>query len=333
MTGIMQIVALMVASALSCGVMSDVGSDSTGLLAMFWNLENFFDYKDGGTGASDSEFTPDGARHWNASRFYAKCNAVAKSVYWVADRYGKLPDVIGVAEVENREVLVRMLHSTALRKAGYSIVHYDSSDHRGIDVALLWRNETMELLSSKPCHIGGMATRDILITRFRCKGDGKEIGCAVVHLPSKYGGGKTARKRRMAAERLCSVVDSIYYEGCRDILVMGDFNDVPSAAEFDVLKALMTNLSAPLAARGEGSIRFNGKWNLIDMFWATANMAENSTAAVLKIPFLMTRDNVMGGNKPLRTYVGPSYAGGVSDHCPILVEIGSGRQWFYDKNN
>lgn len=320
----MQIVALVLTSALSCGNMPVGGCDSSGFLAMFWNLENFFDYKDGGTGASDSEFTPDGARHWNSSRFYAKSNAIAKSIYWVADRYGKLPDVIGVAEVENREVLVRMLHSTALRKAGYSIVHYDSPDHRGIDVALLWRNETMELLSSKPCHIDGMATRDILATRLRCRDDGREIGCAVVHLPSKYGGGKTARKRKTAAERLRSVVDSIYSEGCRDILVMGDFNDVPSATEFNVLSTLMTNLSAPLAARGEGSIRFNGKWDLIDMFWATEGMAGKASASVLKIPFLMTRDNVMGGEKPLRTYVGPSYAGGVSDHCPIVVEIGRG---------
>ena len=330
---VMRILTLVMASALSLIVPSGDDADSTEFLAMFWNLENFFDYRDGGGGASDSEFTPDGLRHWNASRFYAKCNAISKAIYWVSDRYGRLPDVVGVAEVENRDVLVRLLHSTALRKAGYSIVHYDSPDHRGIDVALLWRSEPMELMASKPCHIDGMATRDILLTRLRCRKDGREIGCAVVHLPSKYGGGKTSQKRKKAAERLYAVVDSVRAAGCRDVLTMGDFNDVPSASEFNVLKALMRNLSAPLAERGEGSIRFNGKWNLIDMFWATAELADKASVSVLKIPFLMTRDNAMGGEKPLRTYLGSSYAGGVSDHCPILMEIGRGRQWIYDKNN
>ena len=128
-------------------------ADSSGMLVMFWNLENYFDWRDDGANESDSDFSPSGSRHWTPSRFYAKSNAIAKSVWWISDNYGKLPDVVGVAEVENRDVLMRLLHSTSLNKAGYSIVHFDSPDRRGIDVALLWRRENLEYVSALPCHV------------------------------------------------------------------------------------------------------------------------------------------------------------------------------------
>ena len=118
------------------------------LLVMFWNLENFFDWKDGGTSDSDRDFSSTGARYWTKSRFYSKCNAVAKSVFWVSDRYGRMPDVIGVCEIENRGVLNRLLSSTLLRKYDYGVVHFESGDRRGIDVALLYRKSSFELLSS-----------------------------------------------------------------------------------------------------------------------------------------------------------------------------------------
>ena len=80
-------------------------------LVLFWNLENFFDWTDGGNGDSDTEFTPGGKRRWTARKFYSKCNAVAKSVLWISDEYGKLPDVIGLAEIENRGVLSKLISS------------------------------------------------------------------------------------------------------------------------------------------------------------------------------------------------------------------------------
>ena len=232
-----------------------------------------------------------------------------------------MPDVIGVAEVENREVLQRLINTTGLRKEKYSIVHYDSPDKRGIDVALLWKRENLELLSSKACHVPGMATRDILLARMRNKLDGEEMAFIVVHLPSKYGGGKTAWKREKAAERLRQVADSVCNEGCKRIIVMGDFNDIPSAEAFARLSPLLVNVSEELDKKGEGTIRFNGKWNLIDMFWTTADLAGSTLMHIVKIPFLMVRDRQMSGEKPLRTFLGPRYAGGVSDHCPVVLEI------------
>ncbi len=297
-------------------------SDSTAeLVSMFWNLENFFNYTDDGNGASDSEFSPEGTRHWTARRFYSKCNLISKSIYWVQDEYGKLPDVIGVAEIESRDVLSRLLGATALRKAGYSIIHYESNDHRGIDTALLWRREKLKLVSSKACRVEGLATRDILLAEFEYPDIGSNIAFAVVHLPSKYGGGKSAWKRELAAERLKQVTDSVMMSGCDRVIVMGDFNDVPSAAEFDILKPGLTNLSEPLFRKGQGTIRFNGKWDLIDMFWVSGPLENASRMSIVNLPFLMVWDNTMSGFKPLRTYLGPRYAGGVSDHCPVVLEV------------
>lgn len=289
-------------------------------LVLFWNLENFFDWTDGGNGDSDTEFTPGGQRHWTARKFYSKCNAVAKSVLWISDEYGKLPDVIGLAEIENRGVLSKLINSTSLRKTGYKIVHYDSPDHRGIDVALLWNTGTMDLISSKPCHIDGLETRDILLVNLFDRRAQKERAFIVVHLPSKFGGGKTAWKREKAAARLKAVADSVNAAGCSDITVMGDFNDTPDAEAFTQLKEVLVNVSEPLSAQGLGTIRFEGKWDLIDMFWVTPEMARNVSMEIIRVPFLTVRDNVHSGIKPLRTYSGPRYLGGVSDHCPILLK-------------
>ena len=85
------------------------------LLVMFWNVENFFDWTDQGTGESDKEYSSYGERHWTRKRFYRKCDMICKSVMWIADRYGRIPDVIGLAEVENRGVLTKLLSSTLLR--------------------------------------------------------------------------------------------------------------------------------------------------------------------------------------------------------------------------
>ena len=145
------------------------GADS--LQVMFWNVENFFDWRNDSTTVSDVEFSAAGERHWTWKRFQAKANAFAKALFWVEAETGRLPDIIGLEEVENAFVLRQVLQKTALRKLDYKYVHYDSPDHRGIDVALLYRSSRFELIDSKPCHLFAadtvMATRDILLCVFR----------------------------------------------------------------------------------------------------------------------------------------------------------------------
>lgn len=300
-----------------------------GNVIMFWNLENFFDYSDGGTGESDSEFTPGGKRHWTSGRFYDKCRLIAKAIFWTGDRYGRMPDVIGVAEVENRSVLSRLLSSTGLRKHGYRVVHHDSGDRRGIDVALLYRSDVFEFLDhsvTAPVFQGEkMSTRDILSVRLRRISDGKVFDFIVNHHPSKFGGSRESGARRDAAMRtLCSVCDSLIrsdVDSYAGIIAMGDFNDTPDAPQFSLLEGTLENATWDLFTKGEGTIRFEGKWDLIDMFLVSRPIFISSVCEIPRIPFLMTRERKHPGEKPLRTYSGPRYLGGVSDHCPVVLRI------------
>ncbi len=300
------------------------------LLVVFWNLENFFDWVDEGRGESDREFSSGGGRRWTRKRFYAKCDAVAKGLMWMGDRYGRMPDVVGVAEVENRGVLTRMLSSTALRKYGYRVVHFESRDRRGIDVALIYRESSMELVSSfvKVPEYGGekLKTRDILCVRMRLS-DGREMDFIVNHHPSKFGGDRESEGRRTAAMRaLKEVCDSLMCPDTggavsRDIIAMGDFNDIPDSESFSIIEGILVNKGLELHQRGEGTIRYEGKWDLIDMFMVSGALDDRVDMDICRIPFLMTREKKHPGEKPLRTYSGPQYIGGVSDHLPIVLKV------------
>ncbi len=291
-------------------------------MVVFWNLENFFDWVDEGDNESEGEFSSAGERRWTRKRFYGKCEAVAKALLWMGDRYGRMPDVIGVAEVENEGVLRKLLKGTVLRKYDYGIVHYESGDRRGIDVALLYRRSSVELISSSvrtPVYEGTkMETRDILCARMRL-GDGYEIEFIVNHHPSKFGGEAESEGRRAAAMRtLKDVCDSL---GKGNVVAMGDFNDTPDGKAFEIMNNTLINKGMELHRRGEGTIRYEGEWELIDMFMVSGSLAGRSEMEVCRIPFLMTWERKHPGEKPFRTYSGPRYIGGVSDHCPIVLKL------------
>ena len=306
---------------LCAAVMGVRAQEKDSLLVMFWNVENFFDYIDQGTGESDKEFSSFGARHWKKSRFHAKCDAIAKSIFWISSEYGRMPDVIGLAEVENKGVLTRLLNYTLLRKYDYAIVHKESSDRRGIDVALLYRRSSMSLVSNSfitPIYQGEkLSTRDILHAGMRLN-DGRNMEFIVNHHPSKYGGEEESRERRNAAmDALKEICDSI---GGSNIVAMGDFNDTPDGDQFHKVRDILVNKGLPNHIEGKGTIRYKGRWELIDFFLTSPDII-SSGMSVVAIPFLNVYDRRYPGEKPLRTYSGPRYIGGVSDHCPILLWI------------
>lgn len=300
-----------------CVLALSVAELPRGTRVMFWNLENYFDWRNDSTSVSDAEFSSRGARRWTRRRFQAKSNAIAKGILWAG-----APEIIGLAEVENIFVLRQLIKTTALQKLDYEIVHYDSPDSRGIDVALLYRRNSIKLLDSKPCHIyedtSIMRTRDILLATFK-DGRGETLAILVNHHPSKYGGAEESEaRRRRAVSTLNHLVDSLQGAGVSRIVAIGDFNDTPDNPIYDILK--MNNLSMPLFQSGRGTIRYDGEWELIDQCFVSG--IPESTLEILYIPFLMVPDKAHGGQKPLRTYSGPRYLGGVSDHCPILFNIG-----------
>jgi endonuclease/exonuclease/phosphatase family metal-dependent hydrolase len=311
---------------------------------MFWNVENFFDWRNDSTTVSDVEFSSRGERHWTWKKFQAKANAFAKALFWVEGETGQLPDIVGLAEVENSFVLRQVLQKTALRKTDYRYVHYDSPDRRGIDVALLYRSSVLELVDSKPCHLYAgtdsvMTTRDILSCTFRK--ESSKFAVLVNHHPSKYGGAAESEpRRRIAVERLRFLADSLASAGIDRIIACGDFNDTPDNPVFHLLEPSLVPMHMDLHRRGLGTIKYEGKWDLIDHFYVSPvffgrvdspgdsidekeeneNTGKRLRMRILRIPFLLTRDTAHSGERPLRTYLGPRYTGGVSDHLPILLE-------------
>ena len=363
------------------------------MTVMFWNLENFYDFRDDGTGESDAEFSATGARRWTKGRFYRKCQAVAKTILWAGSaavndgrgiglatggdgggvEAGAVPDIVGVAEVENRFVLTQVVSKTALRKLDYEIVHFDSPDPRGIDCALMYRASRLTLVSAKPCRVGThgkedatdedrgaeLRTRDILLAQF-VTAAGDSLAVLVNHHPSKYGGGETDWRREVAVARLRALGDSLAAAGWVRAIAIGDFNDTPDNPLFSRLSpafslcrqkevpfsgwdAAGSRLLVPLAGGADpfrenvrpaashpekdgekpakGSIRFNGEWQLIDLCFVSPALKDAASFSVLEPSFLTERDAAHSGDRPLRTYSGPRYLGGVSDHRPILVRI------------
>lgn len=255
------------------------------LLVVFWNVENFFDYH------SDNK-----PQYWTAGRFYAKCDAVAKTLLRIADRYGRLPDAVGFAEVENGYVLRQLLGATVLRKLDYRIVHYESPDHRGIDCALLCRGSTLPLRTSAPKHLldstgAVMPTRDILLAEF------DSLAILVNHHPSQIGGKDDRRERARA--RLRAVTDSLRAAGVSRTLAVGDFNQ-------DLWG-------------GAGTLKYNGHWEKIDGGFAEG--FSRVREEVFADPVLLEPDSTYGGAKPRRTFAGPRYRGGVSDHLPVVFVV------------
>ncbi len=255
---------------------------------MFWNVENFFDYR-----------SPSRPEYWTKRRFYSKCDALAKIILRFADRYGELPDVVALAEVENSFVLRSLLKETPLRKLDYSYVHFDSPDHRGIDCALLYRRSALNPEESRPVHIRDssgavMATRDILSVQFR-----EGIAVLVNHHPSRIGG--KSDRRRAALAKMEETADSLLCAGTKGVVCIGDFNDS------------LWPENCP------GTIKYNGEWEKIDGCFSYGDIRVREE--VFDDPALLTEDRKFGGQKPRRTFIGPRYEGGVSDHLPVACFV------------
>ena len=289
------------------------------IIVYFWNVENFF-----APGAFPGH-------EWSKGRFYAKCNAVAKTLCLAADTYGALPDIVGFAEVGDASVLEALLGATPLRKLDYSFVHYDSPDRRGIDCALLYRRSRFRLLNSKPCHLydstgAVMPTRDILLVVLeeRCHSESVEespsplLAVLVNHHPSKVGAGSSDR-RGIAMARLRFLADSLRSAGVSRIIAVGDFNDAVVPASGVLPSGSRLSDSPSLRARSApdppGTIKFQGRWEKID----GCPLLEGARAEehVFAPQCLLERDS-HGGEKPRRTFSGPRYLGGISDHLPVV---------------
>lgn len=284
-----------------------------------WNLENFFDTRDD-PATADEAFTPSGEHHWTRRKFEAKRNLIAKTIIASAERFGgRVPSLIGLCEVENAAVLKSLAEDSPLAALRYRYVHRDSPDPRGIDVALLYDPARVRLLDFDFITIRQFATREILYAKVAVP---DTLHIFVNHWPSKYSGAKASEVRRVAvAQALQRRLDSIYAaEPAAAVLLMGDFNDTPDSPSVRTLceAAGLRNLS-PMEG---GTIKFKGKWEMIDQMLASpAATALLGPAEVFLPAFILEDDKTFMGRKPRRTHIGPRYNAGASDHMPIIADI------------
>jgi hypothetical protein len=186
-----------------------------------------------------------------------------------------------------------------------------------------------------------MKTRDILYAKLLLnKGD--TLHLFINHWPSRLGDyQETAKKRNFVASILRSAVDSIVSADRRPfILIMGDFNDGPEDVSLEgVLSAksgldpgdtntLVNLMWNKMHRLNEGTHKYRGEWNILDQFivsgWLLSGECINTSgddAHIYRPQFLMEKDEKYLGEKPARTYSGPKYLGGFSDHLPVCLDI------------
>ncbi len=305
---------------------------------LFYNVENLFDtIKD--EQKNDNSFLPENEKyHWNTAKYLHKLENISKVI---ANINENLPDIIGFAEVENRSVLEDLFQEKLLKKANYQIVHFESSDMRGIDVALAYKKECFNLLYERNVTIkyhpnSKYKTRELLyvkgVTAFN-----DTLHLFVNHWKSRMGGvAKTEEKRIRYATIVKELSDSIMQADKNpSIIIMGDFNDNPDnksiseilgakKPERKICNQSFYNLMYSSYDEGEGTLYYKS-WELYDQIIVSGNLfckkkgIQKPKASIFKPEWLLYDDN--GTLIPYNSYYKGKYISGFSDHLPVYIEF------------
>lgn len=312
----------------------------------FWNMENFFDPFVDSTKAYNA-FTEDGMQHWTKSRFYKKRNNMYKAILAMSEN--RPLGIIGMCEVENEYVLGAIFDQTPLKKHNYRFVHYEGPDKRGIDPAIVYSLDHFQLVESAvfPYYNPedtAYHSRDILYAKFIGK-QNDTLHVFVNHWPSRYSGElETVGSRSCSAAILRAKADSICasmpdgYQA--KIIMMGDLNDCPTdPSVYDVLRArhpsereegCFINLFGKKDGLGfEGTLKHQADWQIFDQIIVTEGVMDDreglhyqeGSARIFHADFMLEDDEVYHGKKLFRTYIGPKYFGGFSDHLPVYIDL------------
>ena len=307
----------------------------------FYNVENLFDTINI-DGKADEEFTPKSKKKWNTKRYFKKLNDLAKVVDGM-----NYPAILGLCEVENAAVLKDFIAETSLKNHDYNYIHFESPDFRGIDVAMIYQENVFQILESETIEINfpksiigeeKYTTREILhMTGIFSKKDTLHI--YVNHFPSRRGGLKASEpKRTYVAEQLMKSVNGVYSKNKNaNILLMGDFNDEPEnnsikktigakSLTSTQTKCSFINCSAKLDFIKKGTYNYRGNWNMLDQIIVSNTMLQKDGKLkigefqIFQKEWMMYKSDKYGMT-PNRTYGGPNYYGGYSDHLPVFVEL------------
>lgn len=336
---------LILAYLITCckqGAAQQFHSYKTAVIA-FYNCENFYDTANDPL-SRDEEFTPTGEKHYTSYVFAAKLEKIAEAISKVGtDDKINNPDgaaLIGLAEIENKQVLTDLINHPLLKRRNYHLIHFDSKDQRGIDVALLYNPTyfTLEESQAKFVNLHRYYTRDILWVKGKL--DGEPIHVFVTHWPSRIGSEKLSEPFRLTtAGVLRKLIDSIHFnEGSAKIIVMGDFNDNPNnksiqevllakEKETDVTRFGLFNPFAALFNNGIGTIANRNEWSLFDQIILSQPWLDKHQkgfflyqSLVFNPSFLSEQIGKEKGH-PKRTWNGNLFLNGYSDHFPVYITL------------
>lgn len=317
---------------------------------VFYNLENFFDTVNDPE-VLDDEFTPEGPKKWTQDKYDKKLHNMERVFFDIAAINKDYPVVIGVSEVENRNVLEDIVAAPKLAPANYRIVHHDSPEARGVDVAFFYRADVFKLEGEKAIRtiipsLPNFKTRDILTMWGKI--DGEDFLFMVGHWPSRLGGKEASEYKRIAVgEQMHSIADSVkQIRPDVKVVLMGDFNDDPTdpsitqglGAKLKVKELQKGDYYAPYASMlkaGYGTLAYGDAWNIFDNVVVTENLVNDTTdklkiqkapgskfyGNIFKRHYMVQKEGQYKGY-PLRTYVGNNFQGGYSDHFPVYIYIG-----------
>ncbi|HEY1040454.1 MAG TPA: endonuclease/exonuclease/phosphatase family protein [Bacteroidia bacterium] len=317
---------------------------NTKVVIGFWNVENLYDTINDPK-IDDEEFLPSAKSKWNSERYAKKQLNISTIISNMGvDENKDGLAILGLAEIENKAVLEDLVKTPALKSRKYGIVHHNSPDHRGIDVAMLYNPKYFKLISSSVHTVklpgdSARPTRDELLVNGKLNGELVHI--LVCHWPSRRGGDAESNPLRVAAATVAKgIVDSIRKaEKNPRIIIMGDLNDDPTNESVKAVintsgdaagtnAATMYDPMEKILADGQGTLSFKGKWNLFDqiiMTEAFTKQGKNNLtfkyAKVNNVPEVCETNEKYKG-QPLRTYVGAKYLGGYSDHFGVYAVFG-----------
>lgn len=312
-------------------------------VAAFYNQENLFDTEDDPL-IDDAEFLPGSPKKWTPERYQQKLGNMSKAISQIGNPAG--PDIVGLSEVENEKTVKDLANQPSL-KGNYGYVHFDSPDNRGIDVALLYKKSRFQVLNTQKYGVidpanADFKTRDVLVVTGLVLPTQDTLTVLVNHWPSRRGGNESIYKRKLAAEVVKHICDSLMNRFDKDyILIMGDLNDEPNDESVnETLGAKPTpeqtrpgelfNTMYPLKEQGKGSHLYKGNWGMLDHIIISYDLLPQNnkkgisyvmgSATIFKADFLFETDPKYKGS-PLRTYVGDKYLGGYSDHLPVYIYL------------
>ena len=311
---------------------------------MFYNVENLFDTKHDSL-KNDYDFLPDGFMNWSNWKYWEKQRNIGRVITAVGQMSS--PALIGLCEVENDSVIFDLIKRSPIRSQGYDYIMTNSPDLRGIDVALLYQQHQFKLIEKNEYEVvrgdkNARPTRNLLHAVGKVI-SGDTLDVFVCHWPSRYGGQLISESGRSdAAQLLRNKTDSLFLTRQNThIIIMGDFNDLPNNKSiFNVLDAqnltnernkneLYNMFLHRIKERDFGTLKHQGQWGVFDQFIVSGSLLmdnasiriKNDKAHIFRADFLTEKDEKYGGVRPYRTYLGPRYIGGFSDHFPIYMDL------------